>query len=519
MAQRIKGTDRSEKLLGDVTTDYIWGNGGHDRIDGFSKKDFLYGGEGNDLILGGDDKDKLYGGNGIDRLYGGYGDDWILADDKAGTQHGDQIYGGDGNDFINAGGGNDYVNGEDQWDLITYCNANRGISVDLETSRDANGNITGTARAGKYGTDKLVNVESVIGSIYADVIVGSSVGNVIGWEKTSPRGDYFLIDVTKGLDGSDGNDRISGLEGDDILIGGAGADILSGGDGIDGATYFRSKIGVTVSLVTNRGVGGEAQGDVLRGIEDLHGSSRADKLYGNTGDNWLNGNGGDDKLYDGEGNDRVEGDAGNDSLYAGVDGEDIYDGGNGFDTLYLASLGSGGEGVIVAVTVPGFDDPRPWLSGGGGMVANSTNADFVRGIEKFVGTAWNDEFYGDAKDNSFAGGEGDDIFKGSKGADIYAGGNGADTFVFEDAYIGPVSGTTNIDTILDYQAGDFLDFADLMIKGTILGDPSTDFATKRVTSGTMLYLNDGVDEPDIVLFSKNYTITIDDLIADGAFLF
>ncbi len=524
MAQRIKGTDRSERLLGDVGVDYIWGNGGNDRIDGFSKKDFLYGGDGSDLILGGDDNDKLYGGNGSDRLYGGYGDDRIFADDANGTQANDRIYGGAENDIIVAGGGKNYIDGESETDLAAYHLSTRAAVIDLESSISAGGDIKGFAKAGNYATDTLLNIECVIGTIYADRIQGSSSDNVFGWTKnTGMLTEYFLLDVAKGLDGGMGNDRLFGHDGDDVLIGGAGADLLNGGNETfagDSASYWGSKKGVTVNLNTNRGTAGDAKGDVLVGIENIYGSAKADKITGSAGNNTLYGQSGDDRIADGEGDDLVVAGTGNDTVNAGVDGFDSYDGGTGFDILNLAALGSGGEGVIVITDVDGYTDPlRPWISATGGTVTNGTNDDFIRAFEKIIGTVWNDEFYGNINDNSFAGGDGDDLFKGSKGADIYAGGNGSDTFIFEAAHIGPKSGTTNIDTILDYQAGDFLDFADLVLAGKIIGDPYSEFSTKVITSGTMLYLSDGNTDPDVVLFSKNYTITVDDLIADGAFIF
>ena len=55
-----------------------------------------------------------------------------------------------------------------------------------------------------------------------------------------------------------------------MLEGGAGADILSGSHGNDTASYQDSSAPVVVDLGAGTGVGGDAQGDVLSGIENPH---------------------------------------------------------------------------------------------------------------------------------------------------------------------------------------------------------------------------------------------------------
>jgi len=62
------------------------------------------------------------------------------------------------------------------------------------------------------------------------------------------------------LYGGAGNDRLVGNGGDDTLVGGAGADSLFGGTGYDLADYSDSGAAVNVSLTSNTGSGGDAQG-------------------------------------------------------------------------------------------------------------------------------------------------------------------------------------------------------------------------------------------------------------------
>src|SRR5688500_14200704 len=90
-------------------------------------------------------------------------------------------------------------------------------------------------------------------------------------------------DTLNGLGGIDtiygggGDDLIDGGDGNDSLIGGAGADALFGGAGIDIVSYGGAA-GVTVNLTTGQGVGGDAQGDVINGIENVNGTVFGDIL-------------------------------------------------------------------------------------------------------------------------------------------------------------------------------------------------------------------------------------------------
>jgi glucose/arabinose dehydrogenase len=93
------------------------------------------------------------------------------------------------------------------------------------------------------------------------------------------------IDILRGLGG---NDVLYGGAGDDLLDGGAGADVLIGGSGTDTAVYGSSGSAVTVNLATGLGSGGEAEGDILSGIENVIGSPFGDVLTGNAGANGVN---------------------------------------------------------------------------------------------------------------------------------------------------------------------------------------------------------------------------------------
>ena len=94
------------------------------------------------------------------------------------------------------------------------------------------------------------------------------------------------------LYGTNLNDIIYGDAGNDTIRGSAGADTIYGGAGIDTVDYSSSQAAVTVNLSTGTGSGGDAQGDTLRGIENLIGSNdryHGDELTGDSGNNILDG--------------------------------------------------------------------------------------------------------------------------------------------------------------------------------------------------------------------------------------
>ena len=127
-----------------------------------------------------------------------------------------------------------------------------------------------------------------------------------------------------------GDSGYDGTAGNDTLIGGADADTLVGGDGSDTASYKDDTAGVTVNLsgakvnedgdtdsnasknIYVKGSGGEAQNDLLTGIENLTGGAGNDTLTGDDSNNTLTGGAGNDTLTGGAGKDTLTGGAGDD---------------------------------------------------------------------------------------------------------------------------------------------------------------------------------------------------------------
>ncbi len=221
------------------------------------------------------------------------------------------------------------------------------------------------------------------------------------------------------LFGGAGNDSLFGGNNNDLLEGGTGADTLTGGSGNDTASYASSSAAVIVSLATNTGAGGDAQGDVLSSIENLIGSGFDDILTGNTASNALTGGDGNDVLSGGDGSDSLFGGQGNDTLTGGT-GNDVIDGGTGIDT---ASYTASSSAVNVNLATG---------TGSGGDAAGDTLTD----VENLIGSSGNDTLTGNTAANVLSGGlgtdqifggDGNDTLIGGGGGDLLNGGNGIDT--------------------------------------------------------------------------------------------
>lgn len=146
---------------------------------------------GNDLALLSSGDDVFCGFGGDDAIFGNAGNDVLL--------------GGSGNDSLNGGAGNDVLRGGIGTDQAVYSAETAGVMVDLRKVTAQN--------TGGSGNDTLVDIESVVGSDFADRLTGNA-------------GDNVLI-------GGLGKDVLIGNGGNDTLIGGGGQDVLSGGLGSD----------------------------------------------------------------------------------------------------------------------------------------------------------------------------------------------------------------------------------------------------------------------------------------------
>jgi Ca2+-binding RTX toxin-like protein len=162
---------------------------------------------------------------------------------------------GDGDDSLSAGGGRD---------VVDYAESPDSIEVNLKAGEVAGGS----------GTDTLARFESVSGSLFDDVIIGRSVGQM--------------------LFGFCGNDTVKGGSSRDVLVG-------------DGRAQ-----GPPEQFVCDDPLTEVLEGPGVIGDDMLVGRGERDTLEGNGGDDRLSGKGGKDFLDGGAGNDRGTGGGGRD---------------------------------------------------------------------------------------------------------------------------------------------------------------------------------------------------------------
>ncbi len=369
---------------------------------------------------------EVFAGNSDDVINAGAGPDLIH-----GESGNDTINAGRGNDVLDGGLGADTLNGGLGSDTATYENATAGLTATLDTT-------LGVVNTGEATGDTYANIENLKGSIYDDILIGNTIANT--------------------LTGSAGNDK---------LVGGDSNDTLDGGDGIDAASYEYANAAVTVSLTTNTGTAGEADGDILVSIENLIGSVYNDTFTGAAGiqANAFDGLGGSDTvsyapstagvvatlttglvgvvqtndalgdtftnienltgsfyadtLIGNASNNILSGGRGNNVL-EGLGGADSFIGGTDTDTVsYVHSA----AGVVSSLTT---------VFGAGPAVVQSNDAlgDTYTSIENMIGTDFADTLIGDGSNNSIAGGLGGDTLEGMGGADVLDGGAGTDTATY-----------------------------------------------------------------------------------------
>lgn len=200
-----------------------------------------------------------------------------------------------------------------------------------------------------------------------------------------------------------------------ILRSNPGEDYIDGGDGIDTVDYSASSKAVDIDLNRDKQLGGDADGDILKSIENVNGSAFDDTIIGNKGDNTINA---------GDGVDYVKAGDGNDTVVSLVDFDvDTFFGGEGTDTLDYSgySVPLGLEINLAQGTT--FIPPTPV---GEGLVRAARLEDKHDGFENVVGSKGNDKITGNAGDNRLEGNDGSDIITAGAGADVIVGGMGKD---------------------------------------------------------------------------------------------
>lgn len=297
----------------------------------------------------------LVGTSGADVLNGGLGNDRLQ-----GLGGDDTLNGGAGDDVLNGGTGQNRLDGGAGFDTVTYADATTGVKVKLGQE--------GYQYPSANHKDRLISIEAVIGSTYADTFTGSAA-----------------------------TERFSGEGGDDSFTASGGADSMDGGAGSDLVNFADWKSGIDLSLAA-RGWQSLGGSDSIRltSIERVVGTNFNDRLTAGDDGSELTGAKGDDILVGGAGNDRLIGK-------------------EGIDTASY-------ELAKAAVAVD-LSQTRDQATGGAGT-------DYLSNVENLTGSAFNDLLIGSRTENVIQGGAGDDRITGGGGQDWLTGDAGADRFVY-----------------------------------------------------------------------------------------
>lgn len=299
-----------ENILGSTRPDTLTGNDSINILSGRTNDDSINGGGGDDVLIGLKGDDTIDGGDGEDMIYDGDGNDHVA--------------GGAGNDYFRSGTGDDSYDGSSDMDTLDYSSSERGITADLSTGT--------TSTFGDQGSDTLVSIENLIGTIETDQFTGDAADN------------YFV--------GNGHVDELYGEDGNDIMEPLGGADIVDGGDGIDGVIYAAAPRPVTADLASGFANGHGA--DTLLSIESLLGSRWPDIFRGSDDDNiFIGADGGD--------------------ILEGMGGDDYLDGGAAFDT---ADGGDGADDCVQVESLLDCEGSAPAAEGSDAAVFQSRFATF-----------------------------------------------------------------------------------------------------------------------------------------------
>lgn len=384
----LKSFSGNDVMYGGAGSDVLEGGVGSDYLNGSSGNDTLVGGSGDDRLVGGVGADVLNGGEGFDvadyssqvvgltvdlgapslnsaiavgdsfvgieGIVTGTGNDMLSGDEGANRLSGnlgndsitgaggnDTLNGGNGNDILNGGLGDDLLKGGAGFDRILFSGSNAvTINLGLPTAQDSG-----------YGVDTVLDIEAVTSGSGSDMLIGNSLVNAL---------NGGLGDDT--IRGGAGNDTVNGAEGNDTLTGGVGDDLIIGGLGSDTAVFAGSSVVVSLLLLGAQNTG--AGTDALSGIENLIGSTFADRLTGDDQGNRLEGDAGNDTLSGAAGNDTLSGGGGDDRLGGGR-GSDLLEGGLGSDQFvfntgsgsdFVTDFQNGIDRIVIATGAEGFLD-------------------------------------------------------------------------------------------------------------------------------------------------------------------
>ncbi|MEB3317296.1 MAG: calcium-binding protein [Cyanobacteriota bacterium] len=420
----------------------------------------------------------------------------------------------------------DVINGFANIDTVTYASLSAGIGVNVDLTIKGFQNTIGS------NFDRLISIENITGSKYADTLSGDAGTNILngglGVDTVSYRraGGAVFVDLSitvSQFTGAGGWDtllkfeNLTGSKFNDILKGNAGNNILNGGAGIDTVSYDNSGSGVTVSLSTaSPQATGGAGTDTLISFENLIGSQLNDRLTGSSGDNTIRALNGDDMLY---------GTIGNDNLDGGGGQQDSVNYSNLGGPISLKDFGAvdkdplGDDRFINIETVIASNGVGDTIDYGGIITAGSvTNLSLtatttpsglnfkVLDFENVNGTDLGDSIIGDDRANILSGGDDNDKISGLLGNDVVLGDGGED-YVNGGGNNDFLDGGSGKDQLEDTSGSDIFNVSEASDSSVASPDTITGFTT-GLLSGVSDFIGLSMIDANTVVSTEDEAFTL-----------
>ncbi len=198
--ENVVGTSFTDTIIGNTAGNLIYGGLGPDQINGGGGSDIMYGGTAPGLTDADSSSDVMYGGLGPDQIDGGGGSDIMFggtgSPDTDSTLGNDIIYGGGGNDILGGGAGDDDLIGGPGDDTYLFNGLNLshdsitedpnfgidtldfsafGAAITLDLTLTSSQVVSAGNLSLSLSSDSAI--ESVVGSKYADTILGNGRDN------------------------------------------------------------------------------------------------------------------------------------------------------------------------------------------------------------------------------------------------------------------------------------------------------------------------------------------------------
>ncbi|KYG21639.1 hypothetical protein SE92_16370 [Bradyrhizobium sp. AT1] len=396
-AAPIVGDGNANTLVGTANAETISGLGGNDRLQGLGGSDYLDGGLGFDRAVytdatGGVSVNLTAGtasgpGIGTDTLVnieGAVGSDFADTFDATGFAGDSGIPGAAiGLAEFEGRGGNDTIIGSvnasgEILGRVSYASATAAVTVDIAAGI-ADGNAS-------VGHDTFSAVNAIVGSVYADTLLGSD----------NPSGTYEQYDARGG---------------DDLIDGRGGYDFASYNN--DAATTS----GITVNLAAGIVTGDSSVGtDTLRSVEAVRGTNFAD-TYSAVGFSGVSTNAGSFGTF---------------NNFEGMGGDDTISGNGATRVQYTLAL----DGVTVDLALGMAHGTAA------GDIAQ-VGTDHFTGVNAVMGSLFGDVINGSSASEVFMGLAGNDQIDGGAGFDTAQYSNL--TFVTGGVNVNMASGTVTGD--------------------------------------------------------------------------